>query len=230
MRRLLSLLAISGLAVTVLSVVGTAPAQAAEPLTGRLVDATGSHPAVEGALVRLGTTTSSGAGEVVDIDTTDDHGAFSLDAGADPDDEYYVQVVAGHYQGGYVGDGYVQATQGGAMTYGPHQALGRIWADPAFIRGRLVDSRSGRPVRDVRVTARSDNDVSQVEGTDVTDAHGVFRIAGLECEDDCYLKVAGAPKGYENGFRACDAQVVATFGEACASPIGRIGRVFLDRD
>ena len=36
-------------------------------------------------------------------------------------------------------------------------------------------------------------------------------------------------RGFETGYRACNATVVETWGEACASPIGRIGKVRLDR-
>ncbi|GEP34106.1 hypothetical protein NSZ01_18740 [Nocardioides szechwanensis] len=231
MPRALALLVTACLALLTLAVVAGPPAAvAADPITGRLVDATGSHPAVQGATVRLRTVTGSGPGTVVDTDVTDSDGKFSLDAGATPDDEYYVQVLAGTYQGVYVGGGYVQPTPAYAVTYGPHATIGKILANPAFIRGVLVNSETGNPVRDVRVTARSANDLSQIEGSDFTGRGGVFRINGLECEDDCYLKVNGAPKGYEVGFRACNAGVVPTWGAACASPIGRIGKVFLDKD
>lgn len=229
MHRSLSLLTLSALVPALLAVTGGTPAQAASPLTGRLVDSTGTHPAVVGAVVKLRTVTGSGAGTVVDTDTTDSDGKFSLDAGSSPDDEYYVQVMAGKYQGGYIGDGWVQPTQGTAMTYGPSASLGKVLDNPAFIRGRLVDATSGDPITGVKVSARSANDVTQVEGVDSTNTNGVFMITGLECEDDCYLKVAGAAAGYETGFRACNAQVVADFGDACASPIGKIGKVFVDK-
>jgi len=230
MRRPLALLVAASLALLTLGAVAGPPAAvAADPLTGRLIDATGAHPAVQGATVRLRTVTASGPGTVVDTDVTDSDGRFALDAGSSPDDEFYVQVVAGVYQGGWVGGGYVQPTPAYAVTYGPHEAIGKILALPAFIRGVLVNSVTGNPVRDVRVTARSANDLKQIEGGDTTGLRGVFRINGLECEDDCYLKVNGAPQGYEVGFRACNAQVVPTWGAACASPIGRIGKVFLDK-
>ncbi len=228
MRRLLIVLLCTGLPA--LGLVHSPTASAADPLTGRLVDSTGSHPAVAGATVRLRTVSGSGAGAVVDTDTTSSSGAFSLDAGPSPDDEYYVQVLPGAYQGGYVGGGsprYVETTAAGAATYGAHAHLGTIRANPAFIRGILVDSVSHDPVAGVKVTSRSDNDISQVEGSDVTDRNGVFRITGLECEDDCYLKFAGGSR-HETGFRACNATVVATWGAACASPIGRIGKVRID--
>lgn len=34
--------------------------------------------------------------------------------------------------------------------------------------------------------------------------------------------------GYENGYRSGEATVVATFGDACASPLGSIGKTRID--
>ena len=228
MQRLAGLVC-TALVVVGLVAIGTPAANAADPLTGRLIDSTGTHPAVVGATVRLRTVTDSGPGAVVDTDTTSASGVFELDAGASPDDEYYVQVLPGQYQGGYVGGSpaYVQPTAGGAMTYGAHNHLGQVRANPAFIRGVVIDSVTHDPVAGVKVTSRSDNDITQVEGSDVTNRHGVFRITGLECEDDCYLKLNGGT-AHETGFRACNGGVVADWGDACASPIGRIGTVRLD--
>jgi hypothetical protein len=70
---------------------------------------------------------------------------------------------------------------------------------------------------------------TKIDGADVTNAEGVFRIDGITCEDDCMLRINGSAKDYETGFRACDATVVAKWANACASPLGRIGRVLLDR-
>ncbi|WP_193607705.1 hypothetical protein [Nocardioides lijunqiniae] len=229
MRRPLSLLVVASLALLGAVVAGPPAAVAADPLTGRLVDSTGTHPPVVGATVRLRKVKGGEPGAVVDTDTTNGKGRFELDAGPGADDEYYVQVVPGTFQGGFVGDGYVQPTAAGAMTYGPHAAIGKILANPAYIQGRVVNSVTKRPVRGVRVTARSANDLGQVEGADTTDRQGRFQINRLECEDDCYLRVNGAPRGYEVGYRACDAGVVPAWGDACASPIGRVGRVFLDK-
>jgi hypothetical protein len=97
-----------------------------------------------------------------------------------------------------------------------------------FIRGTVVNSESKNPVRGVTVTVRK-HGAATVDDTDVTSADGVFRLDVLTCEDDCALRINGSAKGYETGFRACNAQVVPTWGAACASPLGRIGRVFLDR-
>lgn len=231
MRRVVALvpvvlsLALAGLAVV-------PAAEAASPLTGKLVDSTGANPAAVGAEVRLRSVDPGGApGPVVATDTTDGSGQFELDAGPSPDDEYYVQVLAGDYQGGYVGGDplYVQPTAGLGGTFGPHAALGKVWANPAFISGTVVSSVTKKPVAGVKVAARSHNDGWQTEGTAFTSRLGTFTISGLECEDDCYLKVDGSAKGYEIGFRDCNGTVVADWGDACASPIGRIGKVRLDK-
>jgi Carboxypeptidase regulatory-like domain len=98
-----------------------------------------------------------------------------------------------------------------------------------FIRGTVVNSVTKNPVRGVTVTVRK-HGAATVDDTDVTNADGVFRLDVLTCEDDCALRINGSAKSYETGFRACNAQVVPTWGAACASPLGRIGRVFLDRE
>jgi hypothetical protein len=208
-------------------------ASAAVPLTGRLVDGTvSSHPVVANMTVQLREVTSSGPGAVVDSDITNSSGAFSLDAGPSPADEYYVRVVPGTYQGGYVGGASPAAVEpgpGGATTYGAHAHVGNVWANPAYIRGIVVNAATGNPVAGAYVTARDDPDVTSVEGHDTTDSNGVFRINAITCEDSCSLKINGSGIGYETGFRDCGGGVVATWGEACGSPIGKIGKVRLDR-
>lgn len=237
MRRSLALVVsalLASAALTVGVLAASSPSSAAGLLTGRLVDSTGGHPSVVGATVKLRTVTETGPGTVVDTDTTNSAGEFALNAGPSPDDEYYVQVVAGTYQGGYVGGApgaainWVEAIAENGATYSPDAAIGKIYDNPAFIQGRLIDATTKKPVKNVKVTARSANDIAQVEGSDVTNARGVFRITGLECEDDCYLKFAGAPQGYEIGFRSCPGGVVADWGDACASPIGLIGKVRIE--
>ena len=182
--------------------------------------------------MRLRTVVDGHPGPIVDTDVTGPHGRFSLDAGSAPEDEYFVQVVAGRYQGGWVGGPprVAETRLANAATYAPGTALGRIWVNPAFMRGVVVNSHTHRPLRGIRVSARSHSDHSQPLRRDVTDRNGVFRITGLECEDDCFLRVNGTARGYEVGFRACNATVVPTWGEACGAPLGRIGRVFLDRE
>jgi hypothetical protein len=106
-------------------------------------------------------------------------------------------------------------------------AQARAAAD-VFVRGTVINSKTGNPVRGVRVTVRPQG-ATKIDGADVTNAEGVFRIDGITCEDDCMLRINGSAKDYETGFRACDATVVAKWANACASPLGRIGRVLLDR-
>src|SRR4051794_14670409 len=180
MRRPTSLVSVLAVVVVTLGL-ATVRAEAADPLTGRLVDAMGSG-AVTGQTVRLRTVTESGPGAVVDSDVTDATGTFSLDAGSSPEDEYYVQVFPGRFQGGYVGNHFVQPTAAYAMTYGAHAALGVVRANPAFIRGVVVDAKTKKPLRGIKVAARSMNDTWQTEGADTTNRSGVFRITGLECE------------------------------------------------
>ena len=226
----------SGLLVAGLSVLSGLPAaNAASPLTGRLVDGVAAaHPGVPNMTVKLREVTASGPGTVVATAVTGSNGSFSLDAGSTPDDEYYVQVLAGRYQGGWVGgpaggQNFVQPTLAFATTYGPHADLGTVWANPAFIRGVVVNAATGNPVSGVFVTARDANDAMAVEGSDTSNTNGVFQVNGITCEDSCWLKLNGSSQGYETGFRACDRTVVATFDDACASPIGRIGKVLLDK-
>ncbi|MCW2796047.1 hypothetical protein [Nocardioides sp.] len=230
MRRTIVLVLTASLALVALLAAGPS-STAAGPLTGRLVDgvAPGS-PAVSGMTVRLRELADGGGpGPIVDVDVTGPGGGFSLSAAGSSADEFYVQVLAGNYQGGWIGADWVEGSIGNAVTYSASASLGDILAVPAYIRGVVVNSVTKNPVSGVRVTARSQDHISEVDGADLTDSNGVFRINGLTCEDDCYLKVNGSEKGYETGFRACNAKVVATWPNACASPLGRIGRVFLDR-
>lgn len=226
----LVILLVGALAAVVLAAV---PAQAAAPVTGRLVDVTGGHPPAVGMHVRLRVLNDSGGpGAVVATATTNSNGRFSLDPGSSTADEFYVQVVAGRYQGGWVGGAPrgAQPTPDAANTWAPGSAIGRIWVNPAFMRGVVVDSETRKPLRGIRVSGRSFNDTSQPLRVDVTDRHGVFVLRGLRCEDDCFLKVNGARRGYEVGYRACNATVVPTWDEACAAPLGRMGRVRLDKE
>lgn len=240
MTRAPSLLLALALAVTGLGIVGAvsaAPSQAAEtagqrgggPMTGRIVDVY-TDAGVQGMTVRLRRLADGGGGPgaVVDTATTAADGSFALDAGPDPQDEYYVQGMPGLFQGGYVGGSpkFLQPDVDYAGTWSAHAALGTIGANPAFIRGRLVDSETRRPVRGVRVLAGTQGQ-KPVDSV-VTDAKGRFALRGITCEDECYLRFRGRPR-YENGYRGCAGGVVPTWGEACASPIGSVGKVRIDR-
>jgi hypothetical protein len=204
-------------------------ASAAEPISGRLVDQQTGAPVVGATVVlrRLGS--DGGLGARVDVATTSSEGRFSLDAGDDDAEEFYVVVQTGDYQGGVLGGdpAAIQPDVDFASTFGPGSRLGTIDALPAFITGRIVDARTGRGVRDVRVLARASED-DAVLVADRTGRKGGFELAPILCEGDCNLQVRGGA-AYETGYRACNGRVVRTSGAACATPIGRIGKVFLDR-
>ena len=236
MRRSLAVLLSACLAVLALLAVSPS-AGAATPITGRLVDGHAGTPAppVAGTTVELVESVGGTPGTtVVDSDVTAADGTFSLSTDSSTASRFFVRAVAGNYQAGWVGgpfgaNRWLQRDSDFANTFASGAALGNIRAIPAFIRGTVVNSVTKRPLSGVRVTARSQDMITEVDGADVTNSDGVFRINGLTCEDDCYLKINGSDRGHETGFRACNANVVATWGAACASPLGRIGRVFLDR-
>jgi hypothetical protein len=238
MRRLVSLLpATAAVCLSLTSFSGVPTANAASPVTGRLVDSTvASNPGVPNMTVRLRKVTEDGPGNVVDSAVTASDGSFSLDAGSAPDDEYYVQVVAGTFQGGWVGGegasgpDWVQPSPGAAVTYAPGTAIGRIMALPAFVRGKVVNASSGNPVRGITVRMTEGNDLSTVHGSDVTNSNGVFRIGGLSGEDNFGLHVDGSAKDFETGwYNDFTHEVVGTWGAAAAAPLGKIGRVKLDK-
>ena len=233
MRR--SLVVLLSACLTALALLAASPpAEAATPITGRLVNghAGTPAPAVPGMTVELfesvgGTPT----GPAVDSDITDADGHFTLDPGTSTAAKFFVHAAAGDFQEGYVGGNprWLQKDVTFANRFAPGTALGNVRAIPAFIRGVVVNSVTKKPVVGATVTARSQDAIKEVDGVDVTDADGRFRINGLTCEDDCFLKINGSTKGYETGFRDRNAQVVATWPDACASPLGSIGRVLLDR-
>ena len=234
MRR--SLAVLLSACLTALALLAVSPsAQAADPITGRLVNGHAGTPAppVAGMTVELYESIGGEPGPTaVTTDVTAADGTFSLDPGTSTAARFFVHAVANvDYQAGWVGGDprWLQRDSAFANRFLPATNLGTVRAIPAFIRGVVVNSVTKRPVAGVTVTARSQDAIKEVDGIDETNAEGVFRINGLTCEDDCYLKINGSAKGYQTGFRDCNAQIVATWPAACASPLGRIGRVFLDR-
>lgn len=231
LRRVLAVLVL-GISTIVYVGISPAPAHAAAPITGTLYDYVSRLPA-PGTTVQLRALDDLGApAAVVATGDTDATGAFSV-APPDPaDDEYYVEVVGdARIQGGWV-DGrspnYVQWAIEEAATHAPGSTLGRVWGLPSFVRGKLVNAANGNPVRNVTVDLHIANKFGDVAATDVTDLEGRFRLGPIVGED-FGLKVLGEPRGFETGWRACDGTVVRTWGAACASPIGQIGRVRVDR-
>lgn len=219
-------------AVPATSSAGT-PARAAQaapaPITGRLVyDFDDVRPAA-GVRVEL---RSGPGGTIIGSTTTDSEGRFSVvRTGPLPAGGSYVRVVGDNWvQGGIVGGNssprYVEATFAFARRYADGTALGRVWALPSFVRGQVVDAATLAPVAGARVNLRRASDNVRV-GTVLTASNGSFRIYPVQGED-FNLQVNGLAVGHELGYRACNAQLVPTIGEACGAPIGYIGRVYAD--
>jgi hypothetical protein len=195
---------------------------------------------VPGATVRLRAINGDGsAGPVVSEDTTDSAGSFSIPV-SDGSAEYYLRVLpTTDYQGGWVAlrswdsSHNVETSLAPTSTdpdfrYGAGDTLGDVSTMPAYFSGRVVNSKTLRPVADARVTGRDANEGMTVEGTDLSGPRGYFRVNGLTCEDSCYLKVNGSAIGYETGFLTGH-RIVPTWGEAVAVSPGPVGNVKLDR-
>ena len=244
MRRTISCLLTASITVLAALVVSPPAASAASPITGRLVDrttqGTATVKAVPGAIVRLRAINGDGtAGPTVSSTTTSSDGTFSLDV-PDAPVEYYVRVLATtDYQGGWVGLRSSDSThnveaslQPTSSVVGYEYAAGDNLLDvstmPAYFSGRVVNSKTLRPVANARVTGRDANEGMTVEGSDLSGAQGYFRVNGLTCEDSCYLKVNGSAIGYETGFLTGH-RIVPTWGAAVAMSPGPLGIVKLDR-
>ncbi len=231
MRRTSAVVVAACLVIAGLTTILVAPASAAPPLRGQIVDAMTGR-AVANVLVRLHPLGSGGApGPVIDRDRTAADGTFELDAGDSSEEEFYVELVAGRYQGGYVGGDplYVQPDVRYAGTVGASGDLGPVRANPAFIRGKVVDSRTNKALRNVKVSAHVAGRLRRALDSDTTDRRGRFVLRHVTCEDDCMVRVNGRRVRHETGWVACNSGVVPTPGAACAVGPGGIGRVYLDR-
>ncbi len=223
-------------AVLVLAVVAAlfqavAPPQATAGavITGKVVQY-GGDPAPR-TRVRLYQDDGGAPGTLVDTVRTDSDGSFTLSPTVDV--QHWVEVVRNHrVQGGFVkdrasGPSYVQFDIAYAAPVVPGTNLGRVLAAPSYISGRVVNAANGNRLRGITVSTRDVVALRTVIDSDVTDATGFFRIPIFG--EDFGLRVNGRTRGFENGWRACNGTVVATWGAACQSPIGRIGKVRLDR-
>lgn len=224
------------------ALLATEATAATGPITGQLVDRTTASPAkpVAGMDVRLRAIEPDGSpGALISTDITDASGNFELATGADESAEYYLRVMAGNYQGGWVAlkdwdstnnvETMLDPTFDGLdYSYAAGTALGAVTAMPAYFTGRVVNSKTGRPVANARVTGRDANEGLEIEGSDLSGTRGWFQVVGLTCEDSCYLKVNGARIGYETGFLNGH-RIVPTWGAAAAAMPGPLGDVRLDR-
>lgn len=200
------------------------------PVTGRIFDVSTGEP-VAAVTVEIVADEAGEPGMVLAEGETDADGRFSINATTG--DDIWVRVVADNrVQAGYVGRGSaphsVEWDFEAARTYAPGTSLGRINALPSYIRGRIV--RADRPrlgIAGVRVSLRDALALPVSLASTTTNSAGFFRINGIEGED-FGLKINGNKPRYETGWRACNAGVVASWGNACASPIGPIGNVLLE--
>lgn len=229
MKRILTALVLA--VVAALSPLAAPPqAHAATAIVGQLVDYTTGSP-VAGSTLRLHADDAGAPGAVVASGVTESDGEFSITPPA-ADATYWVEVVRdAKVQQGYVedhpsGPSWVQFDAEYAAPVAPGTALGRVFAVPSFISGIVVNAASGARLRGIAVNVREVTRLSTVVGSDTTDSNGFFRIPIWG--EDFALRVNGSARGFETGWRACNGTVVGTWGAACQSPIGRIGRVKLD--
>jgi hypothetical protein len=206
--------------------VSRAASAAPAPISGRLF--VGSVP-VAGATVQL---RASAGGAIIGSTTTNSQGRFWVTrTGPLPRGGAYVRIGATAIgQPGVVGGTgtpkWVEPSYTYGTRYGDGTALGRVNTIPAYVRGQVVDARTLRPVGGARVNLRRASG-NTVAVTVVTGPRGYFNLRNVRGED-FNLQVLGRRVGYENGYRACNRQLVPTIGAACATPIGAIGRVFAD--
>jgi hypothetical protein len=230
MRRFLAVVLLAAVAA-LLHVVAPPQATAGAVIDGQVVQY-GGDP-VPGTTVRLHIDDGGAPGAVVDTETTNATGEFTLSPATDG--LYWVEVVRNNQvQGGYVADfpsgpSWVEpgpSDPAAPVANGTH--LGRVLALPSFVQGFVVNAATGARVRGIRVSTRDSSARDVVLNADTTDTDGVFRIPVFQDGDSLGLYFKGAARGYENGWRACNATVVPHWGAACASPLGHIGKVKLD--
>lgn len=209
---------------------GSADAVLVDPdIVGRLVDVTTDDP-VANTTVKLHQ--GNVAGAVVDTATTAADGQFSLTPGPS-DADYWVEVVrSSRVQGGFVSDSdegpsYVQFDSSFATPLIPGTDLGDVLDAPSFISGFVVNAANGNRLRGIAVSTREVGALGTVVGSDTTNSDGFFRIPIFG--EDFGLRVNGHARGFETGWRGCAGGVVQTWGAACQSPLGRIGKVRLER-
>ena len=230
MRRSLGLLLALLVTVCGLAVAAAPPGQAADPLTGRLVSTDGGG-GVAGQTVRLRRLADGGApGAVVATDTTDAEGRFSLDAGEPTQDEYYVQVGPGSHQGGYVG-GSPRSSSPAPTTPRPGDrttSSARCAPTPASSAACWSTRRpSGRSAGS---GSRGAPRAEKAADTDVTDRAGeVRRIATCRARTTASCASAVARAATRTATAPATAGWSPTWGDACASPLGRVGRVRIQR-
>ena len=230
MRRFVSVFVIA-LAAALSHVAAPPQAHAAAAIVGQLLDYTKGTPVV-GSTLQLHSNEVGAPGAVVASAVTDANGQFSITPPA-ADATYWVEVVRdAKVQQGWVedqadGPSWVQFNAAAATPVAPGTALGRVFAAPSYISGVAVNAANGNRLRGIDINIREATKLAVIVGSDTTDINGFFRIPIWG--EDFGLRANGAARGFETGWRACNGTVVGTWGAACQSPIGRIGKVKLDR-
>lgn len=234
MRRIVSVFVLAVLAA-LLHAVAPPQAAAGTAITGQVIQYGGD--AMPNTTVRLHIDDGGAPGAVVDTTTTNATGQFTLSPTTDA--AHWVEVVRNsRVQGGYVrdraeGPSIVEFDVANAAPVAPGTALGRVLVAPSFISGVVVNAATGNRLRGINVSTRHVTALGTVLNADTTDTNGFFRIPIWG--EDFGLRVNGTARGFENGWLACrragatGSPVVATWGAACQSPIGRVGRINLDR-
>lgn len=208
------------------AMVAPVTAQAAPNITGKLRDLTNGVP-VAGQTIRLRANEGGVPGEILQSVVTNSVGDFAVTPPFAAR-KYFLQLVAGDYQGGYLGHDSQSFVRLGEepQLWDPGTDLGSVHAYPAFMRGTVVNAATGQRVRGVVVTAR-DVVTLEVLEQDTTNSNGVFVMTGLN-RDEYAVKLNGSSVGYETGFLGCAHGVVPAWGDACSYGTGKIGKARLD--
>jgi hypothetical protein len=92
-----------------------------------------------------------------------------------------------------------------------------------FFAGRLVNPKTGNPVRGVTVKVFRIN-TDTLLGQARTGPEGHFRIDGLSAADEeLDARANGRAVGYETGWFGCSRAIVQSWGAACSWGQGRQG-------
>lgn len=211
---------------------GGSVAQAADPLTGRVVDSSSGAP-VAGVTVTVYELDTSGGvaapGDAAGSATTGADGRFAVDVtGAPGVEEFFIHVGGdGHQDGWLNGYGYLADDPGAAATFGASGDLGDIQIFSSTVQGQTVSAADGGPVPLVIVLVYAE-DYATILGWDVTDLQGRFVINGIDREE-ISIRFIATFSGRESGWLACDGSVVATEAQSCTTSPGDQGDVPLDR-
>jgi hypothetical protein len=88
--------------------------------------------------------------------------------------------------------------------------------DTGYFAGKLVNPRTGNPVKGVTVKVFRINSDTLL-GTDKTGSEGRFRVNGLSASDEeLDVRANGRAVNYETGWFGCAHTIVQSWGQACS--------------